>query len=230
MVVGDRSQKSKFSANSVVRTVMSTCWGMSFWNTAGGTQLSGLILYPPSYDASWGTLLTAIFFIHRGPYPMPGHITEIEAIGRPRMKPRTYGVAATGALLAAWGVTKTKTRFKTAIIGAGASNWEGMVMDSGSPEFEPKIGQSAPWDRDGWEESTKHDTLCGGDMAMERFEEAGEREKEGGRINYYPSKGTTRVALLGEIGPKICCGGFLLFSNHEYDLRPPVGTSGQFYV
>lgn len=42
----------------------------------------------------------------------------------------------TGGSLTAWGVTKTKNRFKAAIVGAGASNWEGMVMDSGSPELE----------------------------------------------------------------------------------------------
>ncbi|KAJ7071980.1 Alpha/Beta hydrolase protein [Mycena amicta] len=50
-----------------------------------------------------------------------------------------------GASIAAWGVTETKTRYKAAIIGAGASNWEGMVMESGSPELEAAIGGSPPW-------------------------------------------------------------------------------------
>ncbi|KAJ6521953.1 Alpha/Beta hydrolase protein [Mycena vulgaris] len=60
-----------------------------------------------------------------------------------------------GASIGAWGVTKTKTRYKAAIIGAGATNWEGMVMESASPELETAIGQSAPWDHDDPEESTR---------------------------------------------------------------------------
>ena len=40
-----------------------------------------------------------------------------------------------GGSLTAWGVTQTKTRFKAAVIG-GATHWEGMVMESGSPELE----------------------------------------------------------------------------------------------
>ena len=38
--------------------------------------------------------------------------------------------------MAAWGVSKTKSRFKAAVVGAGVSNWEGMVMESASPELE----------------------------------------------------------------------------------------------
>ena len=41
-----------------------------------------------------------------------------------------------GGSLTAWGVTQTKTRFKAAVVGAGATHWEGMVMESGSPELE----------------------------------------------------------------------------------------------
>ncbi|KAF9500700.1 alpha/beta-hydrolase [Pleurotus eryngii] len=53
-----------------------------------------------------------------------------------------------GGSLAAWGVTQTKTRFKAAVVGAGVSNWEGMVMESGSPELEAAIGQRVPWDEE----------------------------------------------------------------------------------
>lgn len=41
-----------------------------------------------------------------------------------------------GGSLTAWGVTLTKDRFKAAVVGAGVSNWEGMIMESGSPELE----------------------------------------------------------------------------------------------
>ncbi|KAJ7745449.1 Alpha/Beta hydrolase protein [Mycena maculata] len=60
-----------------------------------------------------------------------------------------------GGSIAAWGITKTKTQYKAAIIGAGATNWEGMVMESGSPELEAAIGQSTPWDHDAPGESTR---------------------------------------------------------------------------
>ncbi|KAJ7451763.1 Alpha/Beta hydrolase protein [Mycena galericulata] len=60
-----------------------------------------------------------------------------------------------GGSIAAWGVTKTKTRYKAAVIGAGVTNWEGMVMESGSPELETAIGQSTPWDQDAANESTR---------------------------------------------------------------------------
>ncbi|KAJ7141388.1 Alpha/Beta hydrolase protein [Mycena epipterygia] len=60
-----------------------------------------------------------------------------------------------GGSIGAWGVTKTKTRYKAAVIGAGATNWEGMVMESGSPELETAIGQSTPWDHDHPAESTR---------------------------------------------------------------------------
>ncbi|KAJ7693377.1 Alpha/Beta hydrolase protein [Mycena rosella] len=71
--------------------------------------------------------------------------------------PDRLGVAgwSHGGSIGAWGVTKTKTRYKAAIIGAGVTNWEGMVMESGSPELETAIGQSTPWDHDAPEESTR---------------------------------------------------------------------------
>ena len=58
-------------------------------------------------------------------------------------------------------MTQTKTRFKAAVIGAGVTHWEGMTMESGSPELEVRvlpiihhahlhplqvaIGRSPPW-------------------------------------------------------------------------------------
>lgn len=41
-----------------------------------------------------------------------------------------------GGSLTAWGVTKTKNKFKAAVVGAGAVDWEGMVLQSASPELE----------------------------------------------------------------------------------------------
>ncbi|KAJ6625782.1 Alpha/Beta hydrolase protein [Mycena sp. CBHHK59/15] len=80
-----------------------------------------------------------------------------EMIQRGVADPDRLGIAgwSHGGSLGAWGVTKTKTRFKVAIIGAGATNWEGMVMESGSPELEIAIGQSTPWDHDAPEASTR---------------------------------------------------------------------------
>jgi len=56
-----------------------------------------------------------------------------------------HAIILVGASLAAWGVTQTKTKYKAAIVGGGATHWEDMVMASGSPELETAIGQSPPW-------------------------------------------------------------------------------------
>ncbi|KAF8199808.1 Alpha/Beta hydrolase protein [Mycena galopus ATCC 62051] len=80
-----------------------------------------------------------------------------EMVRRGVADPEHLGVAgwSHGASIAAWGVTKTKTRYKAAIVGAGATNWEGMVMESGSPELEFAIGGIAPWDHDAPEKSER---------------------------------------------------------------------------
>ncbi|RDB29887.1 putative peptidase YuxL [Hypsizygus marmoreus] len=195
------------------------------WTTRDGTVLSGVVRYPPGYDASQGRLPT-VLCIHGGPYrrdilgDVPVHALDQrakrrsidympyfcnwreflalegylvispnyrgsqgrghdfahaasqgigaydwpdcesmvdEVIRRGLADPARLGVAgwSHGGSLTAWGVTKTKDRFKAAIVGAGASNWEGMVMESGSPELETEIGQSAPWGCDGLERSTR---------------------------------------------------------------------------
>ncbi|KIK68676.1 hypothetical protein GYMLUDRAFT_215460, partial [Collybiopsis luxurians FD-317 M1] len=70
-----------------------------------------------------------------------------EVIRRGLADPSRLAVAgwSHGGSLTAWGVTLTKNRFKAAIIGAGATHWESMVMESGSPELEKAIGQRDPW-------------------------------------------------------------------------------------
>ncbi|KAJ7272079.1 Alpha/Beta hydrolase protein [Mycena haematopus] len=177
-----------------------------YWKAADGTQLSGLVRYPPGYESG---RLPTVLFLHGGPYRrmipdyMPyfcnwrellawsgflvispnyrgsqgrGHEFATaatlgvgvldwadcdsmvdEMVRRGVVEPERLGVGgwSHGASIAAWGVTKTKTRYKAAIIGAGVSNWEGMVMESGSPELEVAIGGSAPWDHDAPEKSER---------------------------------------------------------------------------
>ncbi|KAJ7217689.1 Alpha/Beta hydrolase protein [Mycena pura] len=81
-----------------------------------------------------------------------------EMIARGIADPDRLGVGgwSHGGSIAAWGVTKTKTRYRAAIVGAGATNWEGMVMESGSPELEVKCtAYHVPWDFDAPEKSTR---------------------------------------------------------------------------
>ncbi|KAJ7187868.1 Alpha/Beta hydrolase protein [Mycena filopes] len=177
-----------------------------YWKAADGTQLSGLVRYPPGYESG---KLPTILFLHGGPYRrmipdyMPyfcnwrelltwsgylvispnyrgsqgrghefAHAANLgvgvldwadcdsmvdEMIKRGVVDENHLGVGgwSHGGSIAAWGVTKSKTRYTAAIIGAGATNWEGMVMESGSPELEAAIGQSTPWDHDAPEKSER---------------------------------------------------------------------------
>ncbi|KAJ6489519.1 Alpha/Beta hydrolase protein [Mycena vitilis] len=177
-----------------------------YWKAADGTQLSGLVRYPPGYESG---KLPTVLFLHGGPYRldvryyMPyfcnwreilawsgylvispnyrgsqgrghefAHAANLgvgvvdwsdcdsmvdEMVKRGVADPDHLGVGgwSHGGSIAAWGVTKSKTRYKAAIIGAGATNWEGMVMESGSPELETAIGQSTPWDHDAPEKSER---------------------------------------------------------------------------
>ncbi|KAK7023922.1 peptidase-S9 domain-containing protein [Favolaschia claudopus] len=177
-----------------------------YWKAADGTQLSGLVRYPPGYESG---KLPTVLFLHGGPYRrmipdyMPyfcnwrellawsgylvispnyrgsqgrGHeFAKAASLGvgvldwgdcdsmvdemvkRGVADPQRLGVGgwSHGGSIAAWGVTKSKDRYKAAIIGAGATNWEGMVMESGSPELEAAIGGSVPWDHDAPEKSER---------------------------------------------------------------------------
>ncbi|KAJ7347016.1 Alpha/Beta hydrolase protein [Mycena albidolilacea] len=177
-----------------------------YWKAADGTQLSGLVRYPPGYESG---KLPTVLFLHGGPYRrmipdyMPyfcnwrellawsgylvispnyrgsqgrghefAHAATLgvgvldwadcdsmvdEMVRRGVADPEHLGVGgwSHGASIAAWGITKSKTRYKAAIIGAGVTNWEGMVMESGSPELEVAIGGSTPWDHDAPEKSER---------------------------------------------------------------------------
>ncbi|KAJ7282863.1 Alpha/Beta hydrolase protein [Mycena rebaudengoi] len=194
-----------------------------YWKAKDGTDLSGLVRYPPGYESG---KLPTVLFLHGGPVSaddtryanyisslpwvlmgwvdyMPyfcnwrellawagylvvspnyrgsqgrGHEFAYAAnlgvgvldwpdcdsmidvmVERGVADPDRLALAgwSHGGSIGAWGVTKTKTRYRAAIIGAGATNWEGMVMESGSPELEAAIGQSVPWDHDHPEKSTR---------------------------------------------------------------------------
>ncbi|KAF9446012.1 alpha/beta-hydrolase [Macrolepiota fuliginosa MF-IS2] len=169
------------------------------WKTTDGTELSGLVRFPPGYTSSSCPSLPTLLFIHGGPYRrdipdyMPyfcnwrelgafaGYLTISpnyrgsqgrghtfaasasagigvydwpdcesmvdEVVKRGWADPERLGVAgwSHGGSLAAWGVTQSKTRYKAAVIGGGATDWEEMVMESGSPELEAAIGGISPW-------------------------------------------------------------------------------------
>ncbi|GLB42140.1 putative WD40-like Beta Propeller Repeat [Lyophyllum shimeji] len=115
--------------------------------------LEGYLVISPNYRGSQGR---GHEFAHAasqgiGAHDWPDCESMVdEMIRRGLADPGRLGVAgwSHGGSLTAWGVTKTKTRFKAAIVGAGVSNWEAMVTDSGSPELETEIGRSGPWDHD----------------------------------------------------------------------------------
>ncbi|KAF9029988.1 alpha/beta-hydrolase [Hymenopellis radicata] len=169
------------------------------WKAKDGTDLSGLIRYPPGYNNSTTEKLPTVMFLHGGPYRrdvpdyMPyfcnwremlasagyvvvspnyrgsqgrGHdfaqsanlgigtldwsdcASMVDAvIARGITDPSRLGIAgwSHGGSMAAWGITETKNRFSAAIIGAGVSNWESMVMEASSPELEAAIGGVKPW-------------------------------------------------------------------------------------
>ncbi|KAK0449851.1 Alpha/Beta hydrolase protein [Desarmillaria tabescens] len=70
-----------------------------------------------------------------------------EVVARGLANPDRLAVAgwSHGGSLTAWGVTQTKTMFQAAIVGAGVSNWESMVMEAASPELEGALGGISPW-------------------------------------------------------------------------------------
>ncbi|KAF8958102.1 Alpha/Beta hydrolase protein [Flammula alnicola] len=112
---------------------------------------AGYIVISPNYRGSQGRgqEFARAASAGIGTYDWPDCESMVdEAIRRGFTDPKRLGVGgwSHGGSLTAWGVTKTKDRFKAAIIGAGATNWESMVMESSSPELEAAIGKSVPWD------------------------------------------------------------------------------------
>lgn len=53
-----------------------------------------------------------------------------------------------GGMLSAWAVSHTD-RFKAAIVGAGVTDWAGMVVESDIPTFSATLGGDRPWDGPG---------------------------------------------------------------------------------
>ncbi|KAJ3905515.1 Alpha/Beta hydrolase protein [Lentinula edodes] len=112
---------------------------------------AGYLVVSPNYRGSQGRGHAFAFAANQGigVYDWPDCESMVdEVIRRGWADPTRLAVAgwSHGGSLTAWGVTLTKDRFKAAVVGAGASNWEGMVMESGSPELEKAISQRDPWD------------------------------------------------------------------------------------
>ncbi|KAJ3782250.1 Alpha/Beta hydrolase protein [Lentinula aff. detonsa] len=112
---------------------------------------AGYLVISPNYRGSQGRGHAFAYAANQGigAHDWPDCESMVdEVIRRGWADPTRLAVAgwSHGGSLTAWGVTLTKNRFKAAIVGAGASNWEGMVMESGSPELEKAIGQRDPWD------------------------------------------------------------------------------------
>ncbi|EKM77386.1 hypothetical protein AGABI1DRAFT_62015 [Agaricus bisporus var. burnettii JB137-S8] len=111
---------------------------------------AGYLTISPNYRGSQGRghsfALTANAGI--GVYDWPDCESMVdEVIARGWADSEKLGVAgwSHGGSLTAWGVTQTKTRYKVAVVGAGATHWETMVTESASPELEAAIGGSPPW-------------------------------------------------------------------------------------
>ena len=61
-------------------------------------------------------------------------------------------------MLSAWAVTRTD-RFKAAIVGAGVTDWGGMVAESDIPSFSATLGGDRPWDGPGPHETAVRSAL-----------------------------------------------------------------------
>ncbi|KAK0470559.1 Alpha/Beta hydrolase protein [Armillaria novae-zelandiae] len=118
---------------------------------------AGYLVISPNYRGSQGR---GHAFAHAaacgiGAFDWPDCQSMVhEVVTRGLADPDRLGVAgwSHGGSLAAWGVTQTKTVFKAAIVGAGVSNWESMVMEAASPELEGALGGLSPWN--GWMNKT----------------------------------------------------------------------------
>ncbi|SJK98695.1 uncharacterized protein ARMOST_01964 [Armillaria ostoyae] len=111
---------------------------------------AGYLVISPNYRGSQGK---GHVFAHAaacgiGAFDWPDCQSMVhEVVARGLADPDRLGVAgwSHGGSLTAWGVTQTKTMFKAAIVGAGVSNWESMVMEAASPELEGALGGISPW-------------------------------------------------------------------------------------
>ncbi|PBK90030.1 alpha/beta-hydrolase, partial [Armillaria gallica] len=111
---------------------------------------AGYLVISPNYRGSQGK---GRVFAHAaacgiGAFDWPDCQSMVhEVVARGLADPDRLGVAgwSHGGSLTAWGVTQTKTMFKAAIVGAGVSNWESMVMEAASPELEGALGGISPW-------------------------------------------------------------------------------------
>ncbi|KAK0192903.1 Alpha/Beta hydrolase protein [Armillaria mellea] len=111
---------------------------------------AGYLVISPNYRGSQGK---GHAFAHAaacgiGAFDWPDCQSMVhEVVSRGLADPDRLGVAgwSHGGSLTAWGVTQTKTMFKAAIVGAGVSNWESMVMEAASPELEGALGGISPW-------------------------------------------------------------------------------------
>ena len=72
------------------------------------------------------------------------------AVERGIADPARLGIGgwSQGGFMSAWAVTQS-SRFRAAVVGAGVSDWNAMVVNSDLPTFEAALGGSRPWDGSG---------------------------------------------------------------------------------
>lgn len=78
-------------------------------------------------------------------------VTSVDtAVARSIADPNRLGIGgwSQGGFMSAWAITQTR-RFRGAVIGAGVSDWNSMVMNSDLPSFEAALGGGRPWDGSG---------------------------------------------------------------------------------
>ncbi|KAI0322906.1 Alpha/Beta hydrolase protein [Amylostereum chailletii] len=110
---------------------------------------AGLLVISPNYRGSQGRGHAFAAAAHEGVGANDWADCEsmVDEVVRLKLAdPKRLAVAgwSHGGSLTAWGVSMTKTKFKAAVVGAGVTNWEGMVMESGSPELERTSRKLSP--------------------------------------------------------------------------------------
>ncbi|KAJ7041032.1 Alpha/Beta hydrolase protein [Mycena alexandri] len=124
------------------------------WKTGDGTRPSGLVekYIAPRENSKLifkgGCYQIICHTFGTGASSSPGYLVISPNYRGSRGRGHEFAHAANlGGPLAAWGATKSKTRFKVAILGAGTTNWESQVMAA--------LEQSTPWDHDAPEGSER---------------------------------------------------------------------------